>query len=159
MQNNTSFKSALRPSAFPRIQARVLTTTLLAAALAVGCGDSTDEGPGLPGTGISPVQPGATDSGVAPGVTPVTPGITPVTPGVTPVTTTDAGVAAAPSTGGSVDTQWCKVKKILDAKCVACHTTPLAAGAPFPLAKYEDLVAAHPSKAGKKVYERTHDKP
>jgi hypothetical protein len=73
-----------------------------------------------------------------------------------PVGAADAGTTTTPPStgGGSVDTPWCKVKAILDKNCVACHTTPAAGGAPFPLTKYAELTAAHPTKAGKKIYER-----
>jgi hypothetical protein len=78
-----------------------------------------------------------------------------------PLPSTDAAIGTVidsgggnPPVGGSIDTPWCKVKAILDAKCTVCHTTPAAGGAPLPLDKYEDLIAAHPSKPGKKVYER-----
>ena len=59
-----------------------------------------------------------------------------------------------PAPGGSTDTPWCNVKAILDKSCAACHTTPPAAGAPFPLTTYSELTAEHPTKPGKKIYER-----
>jgi hypothetical protein len=59
-----------------------------------------------------------------------------------------------PATGGNTDTPWCKVKAILDKSCVACHTTPAAGGAPFPLTTHAELTLDHPTKPGKKIYQR-----
>jgi hypothetical protein len=59
-----------------------------------------------------------------------------------------------PPSGGSTGTSWCGVKAILEKNCAACHTTPPAAGAPFPLTTYSELTAEHPTKPGKKIYER-----
>jgi hypothetical protein len=138
------------------VQSRVFVTALLAATLAIGCGDDGD--PMGTGPVTSPaLTPGATTGGGAA----IPPGGGGTIGAVQPTPAFDAGVVMVkpPTTGGgtagtSSSTPWCQVKAILDAKCIACHTTPLAAGAPFPLAKYEDLIAAHPSKPGKKVFER-----
>ena len=142
----TFFRSALRLGrVLPRGEARLVTSALLAATLALGCGDS-EEGTGdlAPWTSPSTLPNATADSGAgAPGEPAA-------------VNTSDAGSdgSTTPAAGVSLDTPWCKVKKILDAKCVACHATPLLAGAPFPLLKYEDLSAPHPTKTGKKIYER-----
>jgi hypothetical protein len=143
----------------PQQVRKYLWAALLGTALAYGCGEAEepDTGGSLgpvnvgPGTGVVP------DAGTAPVVPggPSAPnGPSTVTPG-NPVAVPDAGPSTTrPAVGGSTDTQWCKVKAILDKNCTACHTTPAAGGAPFPLNSYAQLTAAHPSKAGKKVYER-----
>lgn len=130
-----------------------------------------------PSTGVTGGTTAGTTAGMTAGTTTVstTGGTTaggasqlPATPGGSgglsggagaPPSGADAGVASSQpaGTGGgtsSDDGGWCKVKAILDAKCKSCHTTPPVAGAPFPLETYADLTAAHPTMAGKKVYER-----
>jgi hypothetical protein len=160
MQNNTSFKSALRmDSARPRVQTRVFFTALLAAAtFAVGCGDDAADPTGAgfpPGQTNNPATtPGLTGGGGA-AVPPANlpPSNLPPTTGVS-----DAGAPVGTGTGtgttGNTNTPWCKVKAIVDKNCAVCHTTPSVGGAPFPLQSYADVTAASPSKPGKKIYER-----
>lgn len=145
-------------SELPRVRSRFLfSTALLAATLAVGCGDDAEPPTGVfpPTTGSqNPATPGSTGgTGSLGGV--ATPPVTTPPVSQNPRPTTDAGAptSGGPTTGGS-DTPWCKVKAILDKNCIACHTTPLAAGAPFPLEKYADLTGASTAKPGKKIYER-----
>lgn len=135
---------------------------VLLAMLAFGCGETDEPGgpissgtPNGPGPGATPIA----DSGLSSTPSPVTPGPTGGSstnqPGgstpSTPSTPTDAGTG---STSTSTDSQWCKVKAVLDKNCTACHRTPAVGGAPFPLTTHAELVAAHPGKPGKKVYER-----
>ena len=165
MRQNGCQSVPARPRAHsPRHGRSCLWAVLLGTALAYGCGEADDPGTGgFPG---GPVGAGASPGVVADsGTNPVAPGgpVGPSAPSGTgtvtpsnPVGGADAGTSTTPPAtgGGSVDTQWCKVKAILDKNCVACHTTPAAGGAPFPLTKYAELTAAHPTKAGKKIYER-----
>jgi Copper type II ascorbate-dependent monooxygenase, C-terminal domain len=158
MQNNTSFKIALRmDSAPPRVRSRIFSAVLLAALVAGGCGDGGEDPTGVPpGTATNPaLNPGLTGGlggAVPPGTVP--PGS--VTPTPTPVL--DAGVGTTPTKpttgGGSTDTPWCKVKAILDKNCSTCHKNPPEFAAPFPLQTIADLTKASPTKAGKKIYER-----
>ncbi|HEX6245317.1 MAG TPA: hypothetical protein VFZ61_30555 [Polyangiales bacterium] len=137
-----------------------LLLALLGTSLTFGCGEAEE-----PDTGGTPVGPpigggsgspslvadaGNTPVGSGAPAGPVVPGQTPVVPGAV----VDAGASNPTPGGGSADSQWCKVKAILDKNCTACHTTPAAGGAPFPLETYAQLSGAHPGKPGKKVYER-----
>lgn len=144
----------------PRVRSRFLfSSALLAATLAVGCGDDGEPTPGFPpvNQGMNPATPGLTGGTTGglggPGGLITPPPTTGGTGMQNPKPTTDGGVpmTGGPTTGGS---DWCKVKAILDKNCKDCHTTPLAAGAPFPLEKYADLTAASAAKPGKKIYER-----
>jgi hypothetical protein len=146
-------------TALPSVQTRVLSTALLAAAFVVGCGDDAT----TPGAGWPVNQtPGAVGAG-QPDAGSVTPpaNTPPATTGggtapVVPTNPTGGGTPTAmqPTTGGgSLDTPWCKTKAILTKRCVDCHSTSGGTG-PFPLETHAHLVAAHPSKPGKKVYER-----
>jgi hypothetical protein len=161
----TSFQTKL---SFSRLAAP-LTLAALIGVVAIGCGETDD--PSSPWNGSnSPIgaSPGGTTAG---GLTAGGGGTTgggqvtpPATGGgqVTPPATGGGGQVTPPATGGGgataggagADTLWCKVKAISDAKCVACHTTPAVAGAPFPLKTFADFTAAHPSKPGKKIWER-----
>lgn len=136
------------------LNAPLLAAALLAATLAVGCEEPEDTLCGVDACVVDPSVIGSSqDGGSAQQPPPLNPQ-NPLdgAPGQNP--NPALGDGGDGGVGGSLDTQWCKVKKIIDTKCVACHTTPLAAGAPFPLLEHEDLTAAHPSKAGKKIYER-----
>jgi len=160
MQMTTYLKIKHSLERLPRIASAVL---LVGAVTAVGCGE-TDDGLDPPFQGPVAAAPGGPGGGTTGGAVQPTPG------GGTTGGGTTGGVVVPPATagggttgagggttgGGAVgaESDWCKIKKITDVKCVACHTTPLAAGAPFPLAKYEDFTAAHPTKPGKKIYER-----
>jgi hypothetical protein len=157
-------RSVFNSSTGTRAQRRVTQCASAAgvvlALLVSSCGE-TDE------PEVTPQPPGAapgvptSDGGLSTTPSPALPGNTPGTnPGPTqpgsnptPATPTDAG--AGPSTPSTnTDTQWCKVKAVLDKNCVACHKTPAVGGAPFPLTTHAELTAAHPMKQGKKVYER-----
>jgi hypothetical protein len=64
----------------------------------------------------------------------------------------DAGFVTANS-------EWCKAKAVLDAKCVACHDGESTG--PMPLLTVDDMMAEAPKTEGKKVWEvvgtRIHD--
>jgi hypothetical protein len=148
-----------------RASVRFAITAVLAASLGAACGepdDSTAPGQypspvgvgstggtaGIGGTGGLPTAVpggGLTGGGVVGGGQP---GPGPVAPGGT------GGTTGGGTGGGGADTPYCKVKAIVDKSCLGCHGATLAAGAPFKLVTYADLTAAHPTKPGKKVYER-----
>jgi Copper type II ascorbate-dependent monooxygenase, C-terminal domain len=156
---------------------RFAVTAVFAASLAAACGETDDQptdwqqGPigagatggtaGAAGTGGGVVQQpgtfggggfvaGAVGGAATGGVQqPAGPG-----PGVQPGAA--GGAASGGELGGGVaaETPYCKVKAIVDKNCLGCHGATLAAGAPFRLVTYADLTAAHPTRAGKKVFER-----
>jgi hypothetical protein len=143
-------------------------TAVVAVSLVTACGEPDD---GADGTGAWPGQVGAGNTGGTAGAG-GTSGAGPVNPGgaagggsiaggATGLGGTQAGPGAVVpggtaggTAGGGVDTPYCKVKAIVDKGCLGCHGSELAGGAPFKLVSYADLTAAHPSKPGKKVYER-----
>ena len=60
------------------------------------------------------------------------------------------GTSGAPLTGLP-----CDVSTALLAKCTSCHGSPLAGGAPFPIAGYDDLVKASPGFPGQTIAQRS----
>lgn len=153
-----------------RLPARFAVTALLAGSLVAACAE-LDEEPTGPGDSPSTAVPGAgggtagtvgTPGGVggAPGGGLTAGTIGGGTGGPGPAATggvgggVTGGTAGGTAGGGSgVATPYCKVKAIIDKNCLGCHGDPLGTG-PFKLVTYADLTAPHPSKPGKKVYER-----
>ena len=74
--------------------------------------------------------------------------------------TSDAGSGDKSPTGGG-SSGWCDTLAILKSDCQSCHGSPLAAGAPMPLLKFDDVTANGTTTKTKKVYEligtRVHD--
>lgn len=181
MQTIACTNSLLGLKRSPRLRA---ASALLLGALAFGCGDSGDgvddpglfgtpgqvttpQGTGTPGANGTPGAGGATGGGsLNPAGTPplgtgtnpgsVVPPSGSTDPGTPPATggTGGTGTTVPPATTGGASSQWCDVRAVLAKECGACHGETPAAGAPFPLVTYADLTAPHPTKAGKKVYER-----
>lgn len=68
----------------------------------------------------------------------------------------DPGPGHTPGGHGGSDSLWCNAKAVFDQTCSACHGSTTAAGAPMPLATYEDFQKEAPLTPGKKVWEVSH---
>ena len=136
-----------------RFSSRALGTLALASMLAIACGEADVPEPSVPSSVSTSSSASATGaSGPVASSTPAPA----VLAGSSSANGTEPGGSSGslPSGGGSLDTPWCKTKAVLDKHCVVCHQNPTVAGAPFPLTSYSELTAPHPSKPGKKIYER-----
>ncbi|HLK37284.1 MAG TPA: hypothetical protein VKU41_11070 [Polyangiaceae bacterium] len=109
-------------------RARRATLALVASA-ALGCGEGSPASPHMDGPGASPGPAAILNSTVDADGGGVLPGA-------------DGG-SAVPGMGLP-----CDVASILQSKCVACHSSPPAGGAPMPLETYADLTAPAKTNPG-----------